>query len=243
MQPRYAQIKQSIRDEIASGKLKAGERVASENELLRQHAVSRMTVNRALRELTAEGVLHRVAGVGTFVASPSVARSAVAIQDLRDEITQGGSGYEGQVLVNRTGLSNAGLTQLFEWQEPQPLQQIIVLHKRNATPVVLEQRWINPRVAPDAAAQDFSQTTCTAYLLACAPLQDLEQGVEAVALDATAAKWFELSVAHPALLVKRRSRSHKGVASYVHLYFPSGRYSLHDHDEHLVHLAPQFAQG
>lgn len=37
-----------------------------------QYGFSRMTINRALRELTDEGVLVRLQGVGTFVAEPKV---------------------------------------------------------------------------------------------------------------------------------------------------------------------------
>src|SRR5438874_10924414 len=65
---RYLQVKDFILERIAGGALRAGERVPSENELTRTLTVSRMTANRALRELAADGVLVRVAGVGTFVA-------------------------------------------------------------------------------------------------------------------------------------------------------------------------------
>ena len=43
---------------------------SSEAELVAQFGFSRMTINRALRELTDEGLLVRLQGVGTFVAEP-----------------------------------------------------------------------------------------------------------------------------------------------------------------------------
>src|SRR3546814_1015633 len=49
--PRYAAIKQSIYDAIGDGRLKPGDRVPSEADLVEQFDVSRMTANRALREL------------------------------------------------------------------------------------------------------------------------------------------------------------------------------------------------
>ena len=69
---RYLQVKHFILEQIAGGTLRAGARVPSENELTRTLAISRMTANRALRELAADGVLVRVAGVGTFVAEQRV---------------------------------------------------------------------------------------------------------------------------------------------------------------------------
>lgn len=43
--------------------------VPSEATLMQQFGISRMTVNRALRELNQEGMVTRVQGSGTFVAS------------------------------------------------------------------------------------------------------------------------------------------------------------------------------
>ena len=66
-QPLYAKVKDHILENIRSGAWEAGRRVPSENELVESFGISRMTANRALRELTAEGFLSRVPGVGTFV--------------------------------------------------------------------------------------------------------------------------------------------------------------------------------
>src|SRR3546814_17631624 len=66
----YAAIKQSICDAVRDGHLKPGDRVPSESELVKQFDVSRMTANRALRELQAAGVLVRRAGSGSFIDEP-----------------------------------------------------------------------------------------------------------------------------------------------------------------------------
>ena len=51
-QPLYAKVKEHILDNIRSGAWEAGRRVPSENELVESFGISRMTANRALRELT-----------------------------------------------------------------------------------------------------------------------------------------------------------------------------------------------
>ena len=66
-QPLYAKVKDHILLHIRSGAWAPGARVPSENELVESFGISRMTANRALRELTADGFLARVPGVGTFV--------------------------------------------------------------------------------------------------------------------------------------------------------------------------------
>ncbi|WP_153016042.1 GntR family transcriptional regulator, partial [Pseudomonas savastanoi] len=65
--PLYARVKQMIALQIQNGTWPPHHRVPSESELVTQLGFSRMTINRALRELTAEGLLVRMQGVGTFV--------------------------------------------------------------------------------------------------------------------------------------------------------------------------------
>ena len=55
---RYLQVKHFILEQIAAGELPAGARVPSENELTRTLGVSRMTANRAVRELAEIGRAH-----------------------------------------------------------------------------------------------------------------------------------------------------------------------------------------
>ena len=51
MKPRYQQLKDLIIERIANGDLQPSDRVPSEHELVDAMNVSRMTANRALREL------------------------------------------------------------------------------------------------------------------------------------------------------------------------------------------------
>ncbi len=71
--PKYRQVFEILSRGILSGKFKAGQKLPSEAALVRQFVTSRITVGRALRELTQRGLVTRVAGSGTFVrrAAPS----------------------------------------------------------------------------------------------------------------------------------------------------------------------------
>ena len=51
--PLYAKVKDHILGQIRAGVWAAGSRVPSENQLVETFGISRMTANRALRELTA----------------------------------------------------------------------------------------------------------------------------------------------------------------------------------------------
>ena len=68
--PLYAQLMERIRLDILQGVYPVGNRIPPEHELETRYAVSRVTVRRALQELTSSGLLERKQGKGTFVAQP-----------------------------------------------------------------------------------------------------------------------------------------------------------------------------
>jgi GntR family transcriptional regulator/MocR family aminotransferase len=68
--PLYVQIREGLKQEIASGALKPGARLPSSRQLARDLGVSRITATNAYAELEAEGVVEMRAGSGTFVLPP-----------------------------------------------------------------------------------------------------------------------------------------------------------------------------
>ena len=64
---KYQQVYEALHRGIVSGRLRPGERLPSEAELVKQFGTSRITVGRAMRELQHEGLVERRAGSGTFV--------------------------------------------------------------------------------------------------------------------------------------------------------------------------------
>jgi DNA-binding LacI/PurR family transcriptional regulator len=65
--PKYRQVYNSLRAEIAAGAFDSGRRLPSEADLVKTFGASRITVGRALRDLQQEGLVERRAGSGTYV--------------------------------------------------------------------------------------------------------------------------------------------------------------------------------
>jgi GntR family histidine utilization transcriptional repressor len=97
-QPLYAKVKEHILDKIRSGAWEPGARVPSENELVESFGISRMTANRALRELMAEGYLNRVPGVGTFVRKAPALSSLLELRNIAEEIDQRGHRHSSRLV-------------------------------------------------------------------------------------------------------------------------------------------------
>lgn len=63
---KYAILTEDIKNAILGGTIRAGEKIASENELSQTYQVSRHTVRKALSILADEGFVEAIHGVGTF---------------------------------------------------------------------------------------------------------------------------------------------------------------------------------
>ena len=59
MEPLYVQVKNHIITSIENGELKIGDKLMSENEMLKFYGVGRVTIRNALSELVAEGCLRK----------------------------------------------------------------------------------------------------------------------------------------------------------------------------------------
>lgn len=80
--PITRQIADQIRSQSASGALVAGDRLPSVRQLARQLAVNQNTILHVYERLTAEGLLERRQGDGTFVADNLPRGRAKAQHDL-----------------------------------------------------------------------------------------------------------------------------------------------------------------
>ncbi len=88
--PLYHQLMQRLRDDVGRGVYPVGSRIPTEHELEGLYQVSRVTVRRALAELTAEGLLERKQGKGTFVAAPKFSQNLRSIHSFHEACLQNG---------------------------------------------------------------------------------------------------------------------------------------------------------
>lgn len=227
--PLYERIKHLILAQIADGAWPAAQRIPSENELVRRIGASRMTVNRALRELADAGYLVRVQGVGTFVADRRAQGHPLAIRNIADEIVARGHLHSARVLTLESCAASSRLAGHFNLRAGHELFHSRVVHLENALPLQLEDRYVNPVVAPRYLEQDFTVTTPNAYLMQVAPLQSVEHIVQAARTDAATAQLLQMDATEPCLVLRRRTWSGGAVASAVTLSHPASRFELQGH--------------
>ena len=222
----YESVKRMIRGQIQSGAWPAKHRIPSENELVAHLGVSRMTINRALRELAAEGQLVRIQGLGSFVAQGKGQSSIFEVRNIADEIAERGHVHSARVVsLDSTRASPEIATELALPIGATVFHSVIV-HSEDDVPVQLEDRYVNAAVVPDYIRQDFSRITPNRYLTDLVPLAEASHEIEAVLPAVWEAKLLSIGRTDPCLLMHRKTWRGDEIVTSARLLIPGGRYKL-----------------
>lgn len=224
--PAFQRIKDYLLDEIQAGRWKEGDAIPSEAVLSKQFGVSRMTVNRAVRELTAEQVLTRVQGSGTYVAQHKYQATLVEIKSIADEVRARGHAHRSELHLLERSKASEPMAKAFGMAAGHPLFHSVIVHFENEAPIQVEDRWVNPSVAPDYMQQDFSAITPNEYLMVAAPLQGVSYSIEAVSPPREIAQMLHIQSREPCLVLRRRTLSQGQVASVAAMWHPGSRYQF-----------------
>ena len=225
-QPLYQKVKRHILSNVTSGKWAASSRVPSENDIVKSFGVSRMTANRALRELQDEGILVRIAGVGTFVAEVQAHAHPLEIRNIADEIRQRGGAHRAVLISLEKVRAVGALAQEFGVAPKSRLFCSVIVHHENDKPIQLEERYVLPQLAPDYLQVDFTRTTPHEYLIKTAPLQEAEHILRAAMPDERTRKLLQMKRGEPCLMVMRRTWTAGIIASVARLHYPGCRYEM-----------------
>lgn len=227
--PIYARLKQAIVHKVLSGQWQANQRVPSEAEMVNALGVSRMTVNRALRELTAEGVLTRQQGLGTFVAQKKAHSALFEVHNIAEEVASRGAIYRAEQIQLLRSKATVEEAVNLGMRTNQEIFRSIILHFENNLPIQLEERVVNAALAPDYGDQDFTKETPYVYLMKAAPMTEGEHLVEAVMPNERECALLQVTAKEPCLQIRRRTWSGEQIVTAARLLHPGSRFQLFGH--------------
>ena len=118
------------------------------------------------------------------------------------------------------------LASQFGLDEGDWLYHSIVVHFENDAPIQVEDRHVDPALAPNYLQLDFSATTANAHLMQVAPLQGMRYQIEAALPDKRVAQMLDMAPGAPCLVLRRATLSGGRVASVVTLWHPADRYAF-----------------
>ncbi len=223
----YTRVKQHLKNGLAAGQWAPGALMPSEAELVAQFGVSRMTVNRALRELQTEGLVQRSQGVGTFAAPLHPVSSTLTIRDLQEEIAQRGHLHRAQVHLQRAEPAPPALAAQLGVAACSEVFHTLIVHFENGVPLQCEDRYVNPAEAPAYLQADFTRCTPTQLLFQSTALWRAQYSIEAARPTAQEAQLLGVGADTPCLIVVRRTFSRAAPITLARLVHPGPRYSLH----------------
>jgi GntR family transcriptional regulator len=202
--PLYQQLEEIFHSKIANGEWEPNQRIPSENELNRIYGLSRMTVRSVLTKLVNDGLLLRVPGKGTFVASSKINAVSPAYRGIREQLETLGYATTTQLISLNLVLPTAGVRERLALSADKKVFEITRLRSVNAAPISFHRSYIPSQFAPDMNAHDVvNEQLCVIleerYGLV---MHTVRENLEAVAVNNAEAKHLGMRRGEPALLLK-----------------------------------------
>lgn len=237
--PAYQRIKSAILTKIHAGDWVVGSAIPAEMALAQEFGVARMTVNRALKELTDERVLERRQGSGTFVAQQKFNRAYVDIRNIAHDIERQGKRYTAKVLAksvichaNINTHPRATLLEEFSlvadgMNDDEPaIFELKILHQADGVPVQYEECWVNALLLPQFINQDFSRINASEFLIANLPLEYGSDTISAVNANQETAAALQINVRDAVLLLGRKTYSRGQIATIAQMWHSGSQHQF-----------------
>lgn len=139
--PLYQQLAETIKEQIASGKLKENDKLMAEKELCESYDVSRITVRKALELLSDEGLIIRKQGIGTFIASRKLDRYVDSILSFTETCEINGRKASAELISLEWKKASVSIAKHLGINEGEKVLCIRRLRSCDDHKVMLEENW------------------------------------------------------------------------------------------------------
>jgi GntR family transcriptional regulator, histidine utilization repressor len=221
----HDRIAGTIRAKIMAGKLKPGDRIPVERELMARYRCSRMTVNKAISGLVAMALIERRKKAGSFVARPRIHFAALTIPDIRQEIESRGAIYTFKLLSRESRRPKSMDPELMSVPPTASILFMTCLHLADESVFALEERYINLRAVPEASGTDFSTVPPGTWLLTHVPWTEAEHRISATSAGGLS-RQLGVKKDVPCLILECKTWRGADTVTYVRHTFPRSDFDL-----------------
>lgn len=215
--PLYQQIKQLILQSLQSGEWKPGEAIPSEMDLAARFRVSQGTVRKAIDELSAENLVVRRQGKGTFVATHN--EQLVQYRFLRLVPDRGDLKSEGpaqrDIVDCKRMRANADIARALGLRAGEPVLQVRRILAFHGVPTILEDLWLPGSPFKGLTAERLGDYHGPMYALFEGEfgvrMVRAEDKIRAVTPDVTQARLLHVTQDTPLLSVERIAYTYNDV--------------------------------
>ena len=147
---KYRQIEDFIKSGIADGSLRVGSKIMTEEQLGKRFGFSRMTVNKALQNLTNEGYIERIPGKGSFVTSTHVVKPSDSSRSFTEDMRAIGMTAGSQLLSYEVihGEDVPGIAEKLSLGEGDLIHYFVRLRTGDGKPIAISYNYVSAKVIP-----------------------------------------------------------------------------------------------
>lgn len=222
----HLQILNDVKDNILSGKWKPGFRIPFETDMAKEYGCSRMTVNKALTQLTRAGLLERTRKGGTFVKAPQSLSAAMEITDICKEVETAGKTYSYKLLRDDVRVSNEMDDRLIGTTKSAQIRELACLHSANGQPFCYEERIINLAAVPEVGKITFDELAPGTWLLQQVPWNSAEHQIIASSASGMVANVLGIAEGSACLVVERKTQNDRGYVTWARLSYAGDQHRL-----------------
>ncbi len=147
---KYRQVESFIKERIVNGTYPVGTRILTEEELVERFGFSRMTINKALNNLSNEGFIERKPGKGTFVCATRVAKPTDSARSFTEDMKAIGL-VAGSKLISYEVLrarDKPEIAQRLELSDDEMMHYFIRLRTGNDKPIAISYNYVSTKIVP-----------------------------------------------------------------------------------------------
>lgn len=218
----FREIKQEILRRIHDGTWGPGTLIPGEVTLAEEFGCARTTVNRALGELSAEGLVERKRKAGTRVLMSPRRSARFEIPLVRDEIEKTGARYRYNLVSQSQIKAPDWLASRLSLGAGSQIVHVRCVHYAGSTAFQYEERWINCEAVPAAKDVEFTQQSPNEWLVHKVPFSNAEISFYASGADATTAEFLQLQTGSPVFTTERTTWWEGNPVTLARLHFQSG---------------------
>jgi len=222
----HLRILNDVQGRIVSGEWAPGFRIPFETDMAKEYGCSRMTVNKALTQLTRAGLLERNRKSGTFVKAPQSLSAALEITNIRDEVEKAGKVYSYQLLSENASVGQPKFLNHLGASAFCNIRKVNCLHFADGTPFCFEERIISINAVPEVENVSFEQEAPGAWLFKMVPWNSAEHQISACAVMGDAAKFLKIPQGMACLVVERITQNEKGYVTWARFSYPGEQHRL-----------------
>lgn len=227
--PRYARIEQGLRDRIQSGELPPGAQLPSENDIVEQFAVSRITAKRVLNDLVKSGLAYRQQGRGTFVGQPKI-REISGFTSFTEDMKSRGLSPSSKVLFFDEIVSDIEVSRRLGLKEDKRVYRLQRIRFADEKPVALETVYLPIRLCPELLKEDLERGSLYTVLRNKYHVYPAWADAEIESAPATQidAQYLELKPGDPVLIARRLTYTRSfEVIETAHSVYRGDRFSFY----------------